>query len=83
MKKLTKSSIYKVSLFSSMVLPAFFFVKQVQGQELVTTVENQQAVAVLQPVVENTELDGEEVVDPAAVGVEVPVFTDPHIQQLP
>ncbi|HFU4117573.1 TPA: sialidase domain-containing protein [Streptococcus suis] len=83
MKKLTKSSTYKISLFSSMLLPAFFFVKQVQGQELVTTVENQQAVAVLQPVVENTELDVEEVVDPAAVGVEVPVFTDPHIQPLP
>ncbi|HFU4450458.1 TPA: sialidase domain-containing protein [Streptococcus suis] len=83
MKKITKSSTYKISLFSSMLLPAFFFVKQVQGQELVTTVENQQAVAVLQPVVENTELDVEEVVDPAAVGVEVPVFTDPHIQPLP
>lgn len=83
MKKLTKSSTYKISLFSSLLLPAFFFVKQVQGQELVTTVENQQAVAVLQPVVENTELDVEEVVDPAAVGVEVPVFTDPHIQPLP
>ncbi|CYU85383.1 sialidase domain-containing protein [Streptococcus suis] len=83
MKKITKSSIYKVSLFSSMVLPAFLFVKQVQGQEIVTTVENQQATAVLQPVVENTELDVEEVVDSAAVGVEVPVFTDPHIQQPP
>ncbi|HEM4056049.1 TPA: exo-alpha-sialidase [Streptococcus suis] len=83
MKKIAKSSIYKVSLFSSMVLPAFLFVKQVQGQEIVTTVENQQATAVLQPVVENTELDVEEVVDSAAVGVEVPVFTDPHIQQPP
>ncbi|NQI71209.1 hypothetical protein HO594_08605 [Streptococcus suis] len=83
MKKITKSSIYKVSLFSSMILPAFFCIEQVQGQEIVPTVENQQAVAVLQPVVENTELDVEEVVDPAAVGVEVPVFTDPHIQQPP
>ncbi|HEP1831441.1 TPA: exo-alpha-sialidase [Streptococcus suis] len=83
MKKIAKSSIYKVSLFSSMVLPAFLFVKQVQGQEIVTTVENQQATVVLQPVVENTELDVEEVVDSAAVGVEVPVFTDPHIQQPP
>ncbi|HFI0468464.1 TPA: sialidase domain-containing protein [Streptococcus suis] len=79
MKKSLKPSFYKVFLFSSMILPAVFLVEQVHGQEIVQVSDTSVALTSVQTASEPLETVDDTVVDPGAVGVEVPVFTDPHV----
>ncbi|HFI0715498.1 TPA: sialidase domain-containing protein [Streptococcus suis] len=83
MKKSKKTSFYKVFLFSSMILPAVFLAEQVHGQEIGQVSDNSVALTSIQTVAEPQETSSDTVVDPGTVGVDVPIFTDPHIEQPP
>ncbi|HFI0470417.1 TPA: sialidase domain-containing protein [Streptococcus suis] len=82
MKKRIKPSVYKVFLFSSMILPAVLLVERVHGQEIGQS-ESTVALTSVQTVAAPQETSSDTVVDPGAVGVDVPIFTDPHIEQPP
>ncbi|HEM3578102.1 TPA: exo-alpha-sialidase [Streptococcus suis] len=83
MKKRIKPSVYKVFLFSSMILPAVLLVERVHGQEIGQASESTVALTSVQTVAGPQETSSDTVVDPGAVGVDVPIFTDPHIEQPP
>ncbi|HEM3725947.1 TPA: exo-alpha-sialidase [Streptococcus suis] len=83
MKKRIKPSVYKVFLFSSMILPTVLSVERVHGQEIGQASESTVALTSVQTVAEPQETSSDTVVDPGAVGVDVPIFTDPHIEQPP
>ncbi|HEL1613194.1 TPA: exo-alpha-sialidase [Streptococcus suis] len=83
MKKRIKPSVYKVFLFSSMILPAVLLVERVHGQEIGQASESTVAFTSVQTVAAPQETSSDTVVDPGAVGVDVPIFTDPHIEQPP
>lgn len=69
----SKMSIYKAMLFSSIILPTFFCVENVYGQEIATAPEVSDTAFPL--AVQERGI----VVDLANIGVETPVFTDPHV----
>ncbi|HFI0213213.1 TPA: sialidase domain-containing protein [Streptococcus suis] len=83
MKKRIKPSVYKVFLFSSMILPAVLLVERVHGQEIGQASESTVALTSVQTVAAPQETSSDTVVDPGAVGVDVPIFMDPHIEQPP
>ncbi|HFU3985528.1 TPA: sialidase domain-containing protein [Streptococcus suis] len=84
MKNISKSTIFKLSLFSSLILPTFVFVEEVHGQEAETMQASIADVRIDRTVASLTqsnqvEPEIEPVVDPSAAGVDVPIFTDPHV----